>query len=135
MAEVLISEKADMVIGSRFIKKEGFQSSGLRRFAIKYFTLLIKILTGKTITDPTSGLRMCNINVIRQFAFDYPKDYPEPETVVSVLKNKYKVTEIPVIMKQREEGKSTISPLRSIYYMIKVTLAILIERTRREDNI
>lgn len=131
LEEVLTSNNADMVIGSRFIEKEGFQSSGLRRFAIKYFTLLIKFLTGKKITDPTSGFRMCNKRIIKSFAFNYPKDYPEPETVVAVLKNRFKVVEAPVIMKAREEGISTISPLKSIYYMIKVTLAILIERTRR----
>jgi len=134
LEEVLVNNNADMVIGSRFIEKEGFQSSGLRRFAIKYFTILIKILTGKKITDPTSGFRMCNNRTIKTFALNYPKDYPEPETVVAILKNKYIVVEAPVIMKAREQGISTISPIRSIYYMIKVTLAILIERTRGGYN-
>ena len=131
MAEYLIQNKCDMVIGSRFIKKEGFQSSGTRRIGIKYFTILIHILTGVKITDPTSGLRMINRDVMKMFAAEYPRDYPEPESVVSILRKKKKVEEIPVIMKAREGGVSSISPKKSIYYMIKVTLAILIECIRQ----
>ena len=131
MAEYLESHTLDMVIGSRFINKEGFQSSGARRLGIKYFTVLIYLMTGKKITDPTSGLRMANRDVMKLFAYDYPKDYPEPESVVAILRQKKKVEEIPVIMKAREGGVSSISPKKSVYYMIKVTLAILIERIRK----
>ena len=131
MANYLEKEKCDMVIGSRFINKEGFQSSGTRRIGIKYFTVLIKLVTGEKITDPTSGLRMVNRDIIEMFANDYPKDYPEPESVVAILRKKKKVKEIPVIMKAREGGVSSISPKKSIYYMIKVTLAILIECIRK----
>ena len=131
MAKYLESHNLDMVIGSRFINKEGFQSSGARRLGIKYITVLIKILTGAKITDPTSGLRMVNRDVMKIFAYDYPKDYPEPESVVAILRQKKKVEEIPVIMKAREGGVSSISPKKSVYYMIKVTLAILIERIRK----
>lgn len=131
MSQYMSEKKCDMVIGSRFIKKEGFQSSGTRRIGIKYFTVLIKILTGVRITDPTSGLRMINRDVIKIFAEDYPKDYPEPESVVSILRLGKKVEEVPVIMKAREGGVSSISPKKSVYYMIKVTLAILIERLRK----
>lgn len=131
MAEYLEKHELDMVIGSRFINKEGFQSSGARRLGIKYFTVLIYLMTGKKITDPTSGLRMVNRNVMKLFAYDYPKDYPEPESVVAILRQKKKVEEIPVIMKAREGGVSSISPQKSVYYMIKVTLAILIERIRK----
>lgn len=131
MAKYLVDNNADMVIGSRFIEKKGFQSSSTRRFGIKYFSALIKILTGKRITDPTSGYRMCNRKVIEMFANNYPKDYPEPETTTSILRNRMNVMEIPVVMRAREEGVSSISPKKSIYYMIKVTLAIIIERTRK----
>lgn len=131
MAAYLSGNHLDMVIGSRFINKEGFQSSGTRRLGIKYFTILIKILTGVKITDPTSGLRMVNRDVMQLFAYDYPKDYPEPESVVAILRRGKKVEEIPVIMKERQGGVSSISPKKSIYYMIKVTLAILIERIRK----
>ena len=129
MVEELLEKDADMVIGSRFIEKEGFQSSFLRRVGIKYFTFLIKILTGKRITDPTSGMRMVNRKLLKKFTENYPKDYPEPESVVEILSNKYKVVEIPVKMKERFEGVSSISSFRkSIYYMIKVSFAILIAR-------
>ena len=131
MAEYLTEQNLDMVIGSRFIRKEGFQSSGVRRIGIKYFTVLIQMLTGQKITDPTSGLRMINRDVMKIFAYDYPKDYPEPESVVAILRRKKKVAELPVIMKAREGGVSSISPKKSVYYMIKVTLAILIEWIRK----
>lgn len=131
MAEYLTEHNLDMVIGSRFIEKKGFQSSYTRRMGIKFFTWLIKLMTGKTITDPTSGLRMVGRNVIDLFAKDYPRDYPEPESVVAILRRNMKVEEIPVVMKAREGGVSSISLKKSVYYMIKVPLAILIERIRK----
>lgn len=127
MLETIKKEELDMLIGSRFIEKQGFQSSGMRRVGIKYFTYLIKILTGKKITDPTSGLRMVNRNVMEIYANDYPRDYPEPESVVAILRKGKNVKEMPVIMRARAGGVSSISPRKSIYYMIKVTLAILVE--------
>lgn len=130
MSEYLLETGADMVIGSRFIEKKGFQSSGARRTGIKYFTFLIRLMTGKTVTDPTSGLRMVNRDVMEMFALDYPKDYPEPESVVAVLRRGKKVKEIPVIMRERNGGVSSISFKKSVYYMIKVSLAILIEKMR-----
>lgn len=131
MVEYLVKNKCNMVIGSRFIEKEGFQSSSARRIGIKYFSVLMKLLTGKRITDPTSGFRMCDKSVIKMFADNYPKDYPEPETTVKVICNRLRVEEIPVMMRPREEGVSSISLGKSLYYMIKVTLAIIIERIRR----
>lgn len=131
MAEHLMSHHLDMVIGSRFIEKKGFQSSTARRMGIVFFSKLIKILTGQIITDPTSGLRMVGRNVMGLFAVDYPRDYPEPESVVAVLRRGMKVEEIPVIMHERTGGVSSISLKKSVYYMIKVTLAIMIERIRK----
>ncbi|MBR5509286.1 MAG: glycosyltransferase family 2 protein [Lachnospiraceae bacterium] len=130
MAQELVSSQSDMVIGSRFIEKEGFQSSGLRRVGIRYFSVLIKLMTGKVVTDPTSGMRMVNKDVIRLYAENYPKDYPEPESVVAILRMGKKVKEVPVVMKEREEGTSSIGGFKSVYYMIKVTLAIFMERLR-----
>lgn len=128
MASYMEENKLDLVIGSRFITHEGYQSSTLRRIGISYFSWLIRLCTGRTITDPTSGYRMAGRRVIEMFAEDYPKDYPEPETVVRVLRKKLAVEEIPVVMKERQGGTSSISTGKSVYYMIKVTLAILIER-------
>lgn len=131
MFEKMQQTGCDMVIGSRFIEKEGFQSSVLRRIGIKYFTGLIQLLTGQKVTDPTSGMRMINRELLKKFTVDYPKDYPEPESVVTVLTEKYKVIEVPVIMNEREEGVSSISFRKSIYYMVKVSLAILIARIKK----
>lgn len=130
MAEYLETHDADMVIGSRFIEKEGFQSSWIRRLGIVYFTKLIKLCTGKTVTDPTSGLRMAGKRVIRLFADCYPKDYPEPESTVAALNQGYVVEEIPVVMRERQGGVSSITMKKSVYYMVKVTLAILMEWLR-----
>lgn len=130
MAEELERSGSDMVIGSRFIEREGFQSSGLRRIGIRYFSFLIRLMTGKTVTDPTSGMRMVNRDVMKIYAANYPKDYPEPESVVAILRMGRKVLEVPVVMREREEGTSSIGGLKPVYYMIKVTLAIFMERLR-----
>lgn len=132
MADRLAKEKLDMVIGSRYIKKEGFQSSGMRRAGIRYFSGLIRLVTGKRITDPTSGMRMAGRSVIALYAKNYPKDYPEPESVTVALKKGKRVGEVPVQMNARTEGISSISPRKSVYYMIKVSLAILIAAVRGE---
>ena len=131
MAEELVRTGSDMVIGSRFIEKEGFQSSGLRRVGIRYFSTLIRLVTGVRVTDPTSGMRMVNRDVMKIYAENYPKDSPEPESVGAILRKKKKVTELPVIMREREEGTSSIAGPKSAYYMIKVTLAIFMEILRR----
>lgn len=131
MRDYMKKGDVDLLIGSRFLEKEGFQSSGLRRFGIKYFSCLIKLLTGTRITDPTSGMRMANRSVMEIYANCYPKDYPEPESAVAILNMGKKIEEYPVKMREREEGVSSISPLKSVYYMIKVTLAILVEALRK----
>lgn len=131
MRDYMVEHKLNMLIGSRFIEKEGFQSSGIRRFGIRYFSALIKFLTKVKITDPTSGMRMVNREIIGIYADSYPKDYPEPESVVAILNMGKTVGEYPVVMRERTEGVSSISPLRSVYYMVKVTLAILVEMLRK----
>jgi len=130
MADYLECHQLDMVIGSRFIEKQGFQSSLFRRVGIRYFSWLIRMLSGKTITDPTSGLRLVGRDVIKLFSERYPNDYPEPESVTAILRQCKKVEEIPVVMRRRAGGISSISMQNSIYYMIKVSLAILIEWIR-----
>ncbi|NLV35936.1 MAG: glycosyltransferase family 2 protein [Clostridiaceae bacterium] len=127
--KLLVSELengANICIGSRFISKEGFQSSLIRRLAIRYFSGLIQLFTGLYITDPTSGFRACDTKAISLFASDYPRDYPEPESIVSAARNKLSACEIPVVMNERKEGKSSITFVKSLYYMIKVSLAIVI---------
>lgn len=129
-----IEEGYNLCIGSRFIENEGFQSSRSRRAGIRYFSKLIKFFNGKTITDPTSGFRACDRELIAFFAKNYPKDYPEPETNMTVLKNKFKVIEVPVVMNARDEGQSSITSLKALYYMVKVSMAIFIAAIARKER-
>lgn len=119
---------ADVVIGSRFLEKEGFQSSASRRTGINILSLLILLTTGRRIKDVTSGYRAVNRKFIEIYSRDYPMDYPEPEAIVSAIMHLGSVREVPVQMRAREGGTSSITFKKSIYYMIKVTLAIIICR-------
>ncbi|WP_294351710.1 glycosyltransferase family 2 protein [uncultured Clostridium sp.] len=128
LIQPIIDGKADMTIGSRFIEKEGFQTSFMRRVGINFLNRLIKICCGQNITDVTSGFRATNKRLTKEFAKNYAQDYPEPEAIIhSVLKG-FKVQEVPVIMHERQEGESSINMTKSIYYMIKVSLAIILCR-------
>lgn len=140
LLEPIINREADVVIGSRFLEKEGFQSSASRRMGINILSALIWLTTGKRIMDVTSGYRAVNKMFIRIYSDDYPMDYPEPEAIVAAIMHLGRVKEVPVQMRAREGGTSSITFKKSIYYMIKVTLAILIcrmgygiRRGRRED--
>lgn len=128
MLKPIISGEADVVIGSRFLEKKGFQSSQSRRIGIGILSMLIRLTTGKRIVDVTSGFRAVNKMFIDIYSKDYPTDYPEPEAIVTAIMHRGRVMEIPVKMKAREGGTSSITLRKSIYYMIKVTLAILICR-------
>lgn len=129
---VLTQESVDMVVGSRFLQaNDGFKSSFSRRLGINFFVYLINGLTGVVIKDPTSGFRAFNKKAIRIFAHDYPTDFPEPEAIVIAHRSGLMIKEIPVLMRSRESGASSIRKLKSIYYMLKVTLAILLLMLRR----
>ena len=128
LLEPLRNNSADVVIGSRFIRKEGFQSSRLRRTGIVFLSRLIRLLTGIRVYDVTSGFRAVNRRFVEIYARDYPSDYPEPEAIVSAIMEGGRVLEVPVVMKERESGTSSINLVRSVYYMIKVTLAVLLRR-------
>ena len=128
MIKLIEENKADVVIGSRFVEKEGFQSSQMRRVGINFLSILAWILTGVRVKDITSGYRVINRNFINIFAEDYPSDYPEPEAMVIAAVHGGKIREYPVVMRERENGESSITLKKSVYYMIKVTLAMLIRR-------
>lgn len=117
----------DLVIGSRFLGvTEGFKSTWLRRVGITWLSKEIELLTGKMITDPTSGFRACGKRAIDLFCRAYPSDYPEPESIAVALQSGFSVSEVPVEMRERQGGKSSIGGFSSVYYMVKVSLAILI---------
>ena len=122
-----IERGGNIVVGSRFIEhSEGFQSTGLRRAGINWLKHLIRRATGLTITDCTSGFRACDRSAIELFCRYYPNDYPEPESIVYAHNNGLDIREAPVSMRERQGGVSSISPLRAVYYMLKVSLAVLI---------
>lgn len=121
-----IKNGTDMVIGSRFVKKTNYEQTTFRMLGINIISYIIKKMTDVKIYDTTSGYRAVNKNIIEEFVEEYPYDYPEPCTNMSVLKKGYCIKEIPVEMKKRETGVSSISPLKSISYMFKVTLSILL---------
>ena len=126
--EPIDSGKADITIGSRFLEKKGFQSSAMRRTGISFLSNLIFICTGKRIKDVTSGYRAVNKKFIDVYATDYSRDYPEPEAIVTAVMHRAVIEEIPVEMKERQSGVSSINLGKSVYYMIKVTLAIVVKR-------
>lgn len=121
----LIQQGADLAIGSRFLEvTDGFQSTFMRRVGIKWLSWWIKLFTGKVVTDPTSGFRACNRRAIELFCKSYPDDYPEPESISLAMKLGLDVREASVQMLERQGGTSSIGGFSSIYYMIKVSLAI-----------
>ena len=129
------SGQADVVIGSRFIQKEGFQSSFMRRLGIKFLSKLIYILCGVQVSDVTSGMRAVNKKMIREFSNNYAQDYPEPEAILASGLLGARIVEVPVRMHERQNGVSSINTLKTIYYMIKVTLALVIGRlTARKER-
>lgn len=121
-----IEEGNDFVIGSRFLEKQGFQSTFIRRMGINLYAGIIQVFTKKKITDTTSGYRAAGKKIIAMFAKSYPVDYPEPETNAFIAKNNFKIVEIPMEMKERDSGASSITPIKSIYYAVKVGLAVLL---------
>lgn len=129
ICEPIIKKEADMCIGTRYLDKSSsqFQSTFMRRLGKNIISFMINLCCKKKITDPTSGFRATNKKIIELFAKDYPTEYPEPESTVEVLIDKYKVVEIPVSMNERIGGKSSINIWKSIDYMFKVSLAVIID--------
>ncbi|RDI74293.1 Glycosyl transferase family 2 [Gaiella occulta] len=124
--------EADIVTGSRFASGDGdYRPPLARRIGISWFAGLVSLLTRRRVTDTTSGFQAMNRKGIALFADDYPNDYPEVEATVLVFKHRLRLTEVPVQMREREHGQSSITVVRSIYYMVKVTLALLMAMMRK----
>ncbi|MBC3804481.1 glycosyltransferase [Acetobacterium fimetarium] len=131
----IIEDGFDLVIGSRFITNDGFQSSVMRRTGIRFLKWLIKICCGVKINDTTSGFRASSKELTKHFSLEYAQDYPEPEAIIAAVLNGYRVCEVPVIMHERQGGESSINAFKSIYYMAKVSLAIFIYRIGSFKNV
>ena len=122
-----IRSGSDLAIGSRFVRdSDGFRSTALRRMGIVWLSLWIRAFSRKRITDPTSGFRASGKKAMALFCKNYPTDYPEPESIMLAIKSGLSVDEVPVTMRERQGGKSSIGGLSSLYYMVKVSLAISI---------
>jgi len=120
-------EQADVVIGSRFIDVQGYTTSRLRRIGTTIFARVNSRVLRRPITDNTSGFRVFNRRALVFLSENYPQDYPEPESVIVLGRNGFSLAEVPVRMRERESGKSSISSLRAVYYMVKVLLAIFVD--------
>jgi len=131
LAPVLAGE-ADIAVGSRFAEEgAGYRSSRSRRIGIRLLAWVVSRIVGRRVTDTTSGFQALNRRAIELFAHDYPHDYPEVEATIMVSRHRLRSVEVPVSMRERGGGRSSITALRSVYYMVKVLLAIFVGLFRR----
>ena len=129
--EPVLAGEADIVVGSRFAGSGGYRSSRSRRAGIRLLAWVVSALVRQRVTDTTSGFQALNRDGIRLFAADYPHDYPEVEAAVMVVRHRLRLAEVPVSMRERVAGRSSITALHSGYYMVKVLLAIFVGVFRR----
>ena len=136
LIQPLVEGKANLSVGSRFVggSKSGFQTTFMRRFGIKIISTFILLTTGKKILDTTSGYRAADQRVINYFARRYPTKYPEPESMVHLLKRGFNIVETPVNMFERQGGESSITPIKSIRYMCEVCSSILVTALMKEGD-
>jgi len=137
LTEPVLRGDADIVVGSRFAlfddqPGDSYRPPLARRAGIRFFAGIVSLLVRQRVTDTTSGFQALNGRGIRLFADDYPHDYPEVEATVMVIKHRLRLLEVPVLMREREHGSSSITALRSAYYVLKVTLALLVGVFRRK---
>jgi glycosyltransferase involved in cell wall biosynthesis len=130
-----IAAGADLVVGSRYLGADGFQSTAVRRAGSRYLSWFLRLRCGARISDPTSGFRVAGRRAIVLFAADYPSDYPEPEAIALAARRGLKVDEMLVRMRRRQHGASSIGPARTLYYLIKVSLALLFLPAERRRNV
>ena len=135
LIEPIENNLADIVIGSRFIDRKGFQSSACRRLGIHFLSQLIKWFSGADIKDVTSGMRAVNSRMIALYADNYPQDYPEPDAILMGALQGAKIAEVPVQMRERVSGESSINAAKSIYYMFKVSLSLMISKITLKKRI
>jgi glycosyltransferase involved in cell wall biosynthesis len=126
---------ANVVIGSRFLEDTTFKSSAARRGGMRVLASLVSLLSRHRFTDTTSGFRLYDSRAIAYLSANYPEDYPEVEAILALCRAGFTVTEIHVPMRERAAGRSSITPFRSIYYMLKVTLALFVEVLRRKPEV
>jgi glycosyltransferase involved in cell wall biosynthesis len=129
--EPILDGRADLAVGTRFAKGGGYRGTRVRRVGIRIFAWVVSLMVGQRVSDTTSGFRAVNRKALRLFAAQYPHDYPEVESIVLLSRHGLRMVEVPVQMRVREMGNSSITTLRAAYYMIKVLLALFIGLFRR----
>jgi glycosyltransferase involved in cell wall biosynthesis len=128
----VVAGEADIAVGSRFAgERDGYRSSRSRRIGIRLLAWVVSRIVGRRVTDTTSGFQALNHRAIELFAHDYPHDYPEVEATIMVSRHRLRSIEVPVSMRERGGGRSSITAIRSVYYMVKVLLAIFVGLFRR----
>jgi len=134
LLEPISADRADMVVGSRFLEAGEYRPSFARKLGIRLLARVVSLLVRQRMTDPTSGFRAVNRRGIVLFAAEYPHDYPEAEANVVAYRRRLRVVEVPVAMRERAAGRSSINAPSSLYYMVKVTLALFITLFRRYSS-
>jgi glycosyltransferase involved in cell wall biosynthesis len=132
LLDPILAGRADMSIGTRFAGRVTYRAPLTRRIGIGLFATLVSLRVRQRMTDTTSGFRAVNRRGIRLFAVDYPHDYPEVESIVTAARGDLRVCEVPVAMRERAAGRSSITTFRSIYYVAKVLLALFVGLLPRE---
>lgn len=130
----ILDGEADLVVGSRYREKQGYDGPAGRRAGTATFSAILSLLMRQKLTDATSGFRAINRGLIGMFAADYPRDYPEVEALLLSHKAGFRVREVPVTMQRRSGGRSSINSFRSVYYVIKVLLALLVGASKRRTR-
>ena len=128
----VVAGDADLAVGSRFVEGRGYRSSPARRVGIRILARVVSLIARQRLTDTTSGFQACNRRAISVYAADLPHDYPEVEGMVMAIRHRIRLVEVPVTMREREHGRSSIGTLASIYYMIKILLALFVDLFRRD---
>jgi glycosyltransferase involved in cell wall biosynthesis len=132
VVEPVLRGEVDICVGSRYRERgDGYRSTAPRRVGIRILAATVSVLTRQRVTDPTSGFQALNRKGITLFAADYPHDYPEVEGLVMLIRHRLRFSEVPVAMRPRAAGKSSIRALSSVYYMVKVLLALFVGSFRR----
>ncbi len=127
----LAAGESDMVVGSRFLIPGGYRAGFARKAGMRIFSSLVSVILGMRVTDTTSGFRAVNRRVIEYYTRQYPEDYPEVEALVLVHKQGMRIREVPVVMRERTSGRSSITPVRPAYYMVKVMLAVFVDLLKK----
>jgi hypothetical protein len=131
LLQPVVAGNADIAIGSRFLGQGNYKPSFSRKVGIRVFSTILSCILGTRVTDTTSGFRAANRKVIEFYTRTYPDDYPEVEALVLLHKAGMRITEVPVHMRERASGQSSITVVRSVYYMVKVLLAVFIDLLKK----